>query len=212
MRKIITIVFVALIQLTANAQNVQFGIRGGLNISKESNYIFNVVNMEDCEDYEKFEYETHSRPGLNIGGFVNISTSEKFELEAGVSYSMLGYKDKIYEGESLNDYIYGNVTSHYLTIPVVEKFYPSGNGFYLELGPQLGFLLSKKMKVKNEEAYTPFEGNNKTFDFAVVGGLGYRFSNNVFVNARYIHSFTETCKLYEGGKNRNFQISLGYLF
>lgn len=211
MRKLSTIVFVAFMQFTANAQNVQFGIRGGLNISKESDHSLYVLDM-GTGDFETFEYETHSRPGLNIGGFVNIPTSEKFELEAGISYSMLGYKDKIYEGESLNDYIYGNVTSHYLTIPVVEKFYPSGNGFYIELGPQLGFLLSKKMKVKNEEAYTPFEGNNKTFDFAVVGGLGYRFSNNIFVDARYIHSFTETCKLYDGGKNRNFQISLGYLF
>lgn len=205
MKKIIAILFVAMATIVASAQNIQFGVRGGLNISKESDHILNVVN------YGTMELDTRFRPGLNIGGIVNVSTGKKFELEAGVSYSMLGYKDKIFETNA-TDYFYVNVTSHYLTIPIAEKFYPFGNGFYIELGPQFGFLLSKKANMKDAGTYTPFEGNNKVFDFAVLGGLGYRFPNNIFVNARYVHSFTETCKSYEGGKNRNIQISLGYLF
>ena len=42
--------------------------------------------------------------------------------------------------------------------------------------------------------------------------LNNRFSNDVFVDVRYIHSFTDTNQHYSGGKNRNIQISLGYLF
>ena len=51
-----------------------------------------------------------------------------------------------------------------------------------------------------------------TMDCAVLGGLGYRFTNHIFLDIRYLHGLTETCRLYEGGKTRNIQFSLGYLF
>lgn len=206
MKRFLFVSIAVLMGMSASAQNVQFGIKGGLNMSKESNQIYNIVNNGT------YEIDTHFRPGINIGGLVNITTGNKSELEAGVSYSMLGYKDKIYEDASSNDYFYAKVMSHYLTIPIAEKYYPFGDGIYIEFGPQVGFLISKKASLKDGAAYTQFEGNNRIFDFSVLGGLGYKFSNHFFVDARYIHSFTETCKLYEGGKNRNFQISVGYLF
>lgn len=206
MKKIAVTMIAALMAFAAHAQDIQYGIRGGLNLSKESDHILNVMN------YGQIDLETDFRPGLNIGGLVNVSTGRNFELEAGLSYSMLGYKDKIYDGAELNDYFYAQVMSHYLTIPIAEKYYPFGDGLYVEFGPQFGFLLSKRSKLRDGEAYHPFKGNNRTFDFAILGGLGYRFPNNIFVDARYVHSFTETCKLYEGGRNRNIQVSLGYLF
>lgn len=187
------------------AQKIHLGIMCGLNTSKESTQIYNSVN------YGSFDYDTYSRHGINVGGLINIPTGKKLELEAGISYSMLGYKDRIYKAELQDAYFYAKVTSHYLTIPVAEKYYPFGDGIYIELGPQVGFLLSKKASL-NDVGYIQYKGNNNILDFAVLGGLGYRFQNNVFVDVRYIHSFTETCKLYGGGKNRNFQISLGFLF
>lgn len=51
MRKLSTIVFVAFMQFTANAQNVQLGIRGGLNISKESDHSLYILNT-GTEDFE----------------------------------------------------------------------------------------------------------------------------------------------------------------
>ena len=38
------------------------------------------------------------------------------------------------------------------------------------------------------------------------------FDNNVFIEGRYIHGLTGTSKVVDGCKNRNIQISLGYLF
>ena len=52
----------------------------------------------------------------------------------------------------------------------------------------------------------------KKVDMSLVAGLGYRFDNDIFINARYCHGLTDTSKIYEGGKNRNIQISLGYFF
>ena len=79
--------------------------------------------------------------------------------------------------------------------------------------PLFGYLLSKKGGFDNWETIDdPFNTDNiKRFDFSIFGGLGYKFDDNVFVETRYIHGLTETSKVY-GSKNRNIQISLGYLF
>lgn len=206
MRKTLILNILFLVGMTANAQKIQFGIRGGLNVSKESNHNFNVAN------YGPIEFGTYFRPGLNIGGLINFPTGHKFSTEIGVSYSMLGYRDKIFEDASSNEYFYAKVRSHYLIVPIVENFYLFGSSFYIELGTQLGILLSKKTSMNNDVGYISFDGNNKTMDCAVLGGLGYRFTNHIFLDIRYLHGLTETCRLYEGGKTRNIQFSLGYLF
>ncbi len=211
MKKVAIVTVMIMMAVAAKAQ-VQFGVRGGLNVSRESDQIITAIVDGGTEEIN-FSNDMKWRAGVNVGGFVNIPESDKFDLEIGLSYSMQGYDDKIFEidgkGEKTLDH---NVTSHYLTIPVAEKFYPAGNGFYLELGPQLGILLSKKATVDGGESYTPFKDDNRTLDFGILGGVGYVFSNGVFLNARYIHGLTETCKIFSGGKNRNVQLSLGYMF
>lgn len=212
MKKILLMIVVILMAVSADAQ-VQFGVRGGLNVSRESDQIITAVIENGGTEEINFSNDMKLRAGVNVGGFVNIQESDMFDLEIGLSYSMLGYNDKIIEidgrGEKKLDH---NVTSHYLTIPVAEKFYPTGKGFYLELGPQLGILLSKKATVGGGDSYTPFKDDNRTLDFGILGGVGYVFPNGMFLNGRYIHGLTETCKVFSGGKNRNLQLSLGYLF
>lgn len=212
MKKILLMIAVILMAVSADAQ-VQFGVRGGLNVSRESDQIITAVIENGGTEEINFSNDMKWRAGVNVGGFVNIQESDMFDLEIGLSYSMLGYNDKIIEidgrGEKKLDH---NVTSHYLTIPVAEKFYPTGKGFYLELGPQLGILLSKKATIGGGDSYTPFKDDNRTLDFGILGGVGYVFPNGMFLNGRYIHGLTETCKIFSGGKNRNLQLSLGYLF
>lgn len=213
MKKIVIVAVVAMLAVAANAQ-VQFGVRGGLNVSRESDQIITaIVDNGAATEEINFSNDMKWRAGLHVGGFVNIPESDKFDLEIGLSYSMLGYNDKIIELDGMGEKkLDQKVTSHYLTLPIAEKFYPVDNGFYLELGPQLGILLSKKTTIDGGESYTPFKDDNRTLDFGIFGGVGYVFHNGMFLNARYIHGLTETCKVYSGGKNRNVQISLGYLF
>lgn len=213
MKRILLMIAVILMAISADAQ-VQFGVRGGLNVSKESDQIITTIVGNGVATEEiNFSNDMKWRAGVNVGGFVNIPENDKFDLEIGLSYSMQGYDDKIIEidgrGEKTLDH---NATSHYLTIPIAEKFYPTGKGFYMELGPQLGILLSKKATVGGGDSYTPFKDENRTLDFGILGGVGYVFPSGMFLNARYIHGLTETCKVLSGGKNRNLQLSLGYLF
>jgi opacity protein-like surface antigen len=53
-----------------------------------------------------------------------------------------------------------------------------------------------------------------TFDFGIGAGLGYNFSPNLSMNARYIAGVTNIVKNNSGDSVRNnvFQLGLGYTF
>ena len=203
MKKVILMAIAAMAVMSMNAQGFQFGVRGGLNLSTESKN-----NNVDLADKPKF------KTGLHIGGVVNYAFNERFELEGDLLYSMQGFKDNIYvsSNEQLVEKKDCKVTSHYLTLPIAAKFMIA-KGAYIECGPQFGYLLAKKDKLEGIEKENAFPSEStKKFDFGLLGGLGYRFENGAFIDARYIHGFTGTSKLYDGHNNRNIQISLGYLF
>lgn len=204
-KKVALILGVAVMAMTANAQRVSFGLKGGMNISSESQSDVVKSYISDGLSY---------RTAFHIGGVLNYMLAERWDLEADLLYSMQGYKDKINTTDGTQQ-ISGNnykVTSHYLTLPIGVKYYPIA-GFYVECGPQLGYLLSKKGKLDAWEVYDPYTSDNiKRFEFGIFGGLGYYFTDHLSVGARYVHGLTGTSKEVGGSENRNFQISLGYLF
>ena len=206
MKRVLFILAVSLFTLWSSAQSLQFGVRGGSNISGESSHKYS-TDLSLSTDY---------RAGFNAGGMINMQLSEKFDAEADILYSMQGFKQDIYTTiEGYYDEItVQTVTSHYLNIPIVAKYYVT-DGLYVECGPQVGFLLGRKNNVNMNEWNTsdPYEySKSKKVDFGIAAGLGYAINDNFFVNARYSFGFTGTSKIYDGGKNRNIQVSLGYLF
>ena len=204
MKRLLSVLALSLFTLCCSAKPLQFGVRGGLNISDESSHKY----LSGISNSTKF------RQGFNLGGVVNMPITEKFDVEADVMYSMQGFKQDIYT-TTLDEYdevVLQTITSHYLNIPIVAKYYIT-NGLYVECGPQVGFLMGRS---NNAEVLTPVDpyeySNTKKVDFSIVGGLGLFFYENFYVNARYCHGFTGTSQIYDGGKNRNIQISVGYMF
>lgn len=109
-------VLAVLFALSANGQNVKFGIRGGLNFA---NIAKNEAN------------NLHTRVGVNIGGFVDFKLSDHFSIQPGLQISTKGAK--------VNDYVF---RSTYVEIPVYAlyhcdldkvKFF-GGAGPYFALG------------------------------------------------------------------------------
>lgn len=202
MKKVLFMALVALAGLSASAQGVMFGLRGGLNISQESK-----LNNDPSND-------RWWRTGFNAGAAVNFEIDENWEMETDLMYSMQGTKDKIVLGSESSSETSFKVTSHYLSLPVVLKFFPTQDALYLECGPQVGYLLSKKDNLKDVGSPvslydTPLA---KKLDFGVLAGVGYRFPNYFFIEGRYVHGLTDTYKPCRGGKNRNFQLAVGYFF
>ena len=204
MKRLLSVLALSLFTLCCSAKPLQFGVRGGLNISDESSHKY----LSGISNSTKF------RQGFNLGGVVNMPITEKFHAEADVMYSMQGFKQDILT-TTLDEYdevVLQTITSHYLNIPIVAKYYIT-NGLYVECGPQVGFLMGRS---NNAEVLTPVDpyeySNTKKVDFSIVGGLGLFFYENFYVNARYCHGFTGTSQIYDGGKNRNIQFSVGYMF
>lgn len=87
--------------------------------------------------------------------------------------------------------------------------------FYLEAGPEFGVLL--KAQAKGDINGSTIKASNKdalkTFNVGAGIGLGYRFTENLGVNVRYIAGLTKIVKndFGDSSKNTNFQFGLTYI-
>ena len=185
MKKILILaVFTVLGFANANAQEINFGAKGGINIANISGE--NTSNLEPVAAF-------------NFGLMAEIPISQKFSFQPEVMFSGQGYS---FEGSD------GNIVAlNYLNVPLMGKYYLT-KGFSLEAGPQIGFLLS----AKNEK--TDVKDSFKTLDFGVNFGLGYKLNNGINFGARYNLGLTNINDLNSSGKNRNgvIQVSIGYFF
>lgn len=187
--------------ISVKAQNFHFGIKTGINLSKETK-----TEVErQVQDFDK-----EFRKGFHIGGIVTYSINKQWELEGNPMYSQQGYKEHLFSIEN-NRTIY-SIRSNYINLPIAIKYYPLEH-LYIEMGPQIGFLISKKHKIQGEgniTKYIPLKP--KHIDLSLFCGLGYKFSNNILLEARYIHGINNTYKNVALSQNRNIQISIGYMF
>lgn len=186
----------------ANAQEVKFGAKAGLNVSTLTG---------DVNDVS-------SRVGFHVGGFAEIKLSDKFSVQPELLYSAQGAKGS-YNDFDGTDIISIDVTSKlaYINVPVMAKYYVADK-FSLEAGPQIGFLVSAKEKHSfggDSEELDIKDGLN-SIDFGVNFGAGYDFTENVSVGVRYNLGLSNINKNEDGDsgkvKNSVFSLSVGYRF
>jgi hypothetical protein len=157
-----TAIFVASLFLlfSAKAQDVHFGIKGGLNVSQ--------LHFEDNSSSD-------SKVGLHLGILAHIhTTSRSWAIQPELLYSMEGARNVVHVGNNYN--------LNYLNVPVLLQ-YLFDNGFRIEGGPQIGFLLSANVRNDNgtfrDKAY-------KTTAFSIPLGLGYVAPSGLGIDARYV--------------------------
>jgi opacity protein-like surface antigen len=170
----------------------RFGIKAGGNLSDLTNL-----------DREK------SKIGFYAGVFMNAPISSDFSIQPEVVYSQQGskYKDNVLGLDKTN--------LGYINVPVMVQ-YNATPEFYLEAGPEFGFLVDAKDKynINGNTRSVDVKDNLNTFNFGMGLGAGYRFTPNISINARYTAGFTNIVKNNGGDsvKNNNFQLGLGYTF
>lgn len=196
MKKIILMVVMVFTFGFVNAQgkeDMAFGIKGGLNISTITNADVDGVNSK-------------SLVGFHVGFFGEFMLGDKFAIQPEVLYSTQGTKIE-FEG------IKGDLKLDYIAIPVMAKYYVA-DSFSLELGPQIGFLVSAKAKSGGESEDVKDE--LKSTDVSLNFGLGYDITENFMIGARYNLGLTrlqdELLPGEDESKNSVFQISIGYKF
>ncbi len=104
--------------LTANAQKVKFGFKGGLNLAN--------INLEVAGN----DIDTDSRTGYHIGAVLQLGLGDTFILQPELLYSAQGTKD---------------FDIDYLNIPVLAKL-KFAKIFSVEAGPQFGFVVNDGVK------------------------------------------------------------------
>ncbi|MBD0726072.1 hypothetical protein B6A10_12890 [Flavobacterium sp. L1I52] len=188
MKKIILTVAAMFAFGFANAQEVKFGVKAGLNLS---NFTGDVENNS-------------IKAGFQAGGLVEIKVSDKFSVQPEVLYSLQGTKIEE-EGTDVN------FNMSYLNVPVMAKFYVA-DGFSLEAGPQIGFLLSANGKA--EGVSIDIKDYFKSTDFSLNVGAGYDVAENVNIGARYGFGLSNIAKDSGSEKlhNSNIAIAVAYKF
>ncbi|KFF14951.1 porin family protein [Flavobacterium hydatis] len=186
----------------ANAQEVKFGVKGGINLSTLTG---------DVDD-------ASSKVGFQVGGFAEIKLSDKFFVQPELLYSAQGTKTEMSGGEYFEK---NNLKLGYINVPVMAKYYVADK-FSLEAGPQIGFLVSAKNDYSfsvlglNGSEKIDVKDNLKSIDFGVNFGAGYDFTENISAGVRYNLGLSNILENEAGDnfkqKNSVFSLSVGYKF
>ncbi|ROH99732.1 porin family protein [Chryseobacterium daecheongense] len=193
----------AFAQTTKSSSPVAFGIKAGMNVSS--------LSKDEGLDDQK------SKIGFNGGVFANIPVASSFSVQPELLYSQYGSKA---EYTILGDKYSSSTNLDYLTVPVMFQYNALPN-LYLEAGPEFGFMLSAKNKVKNEttgnsSTTEDFKDDLNTFNFGIGLGAGYYFTPNIGLTARYVAGLTDIAKDRPSGsdavKNNVFQVGLAFKF
>ncbi len=184
MKKLLLVTAITILGLAhVNAQDVEFGIKGGLN--------FATITGDNTS-------KNQTVTAFNFGAMAEIKISDKFSLQPELLYSGQGYDTDI-DTE-------GIIALNYLNIPVIAKYYVTKK-LNLEAGPQIGFLLSTKGGTKD------YKDLFKTTDFGVNMGIGYKLDSGLNFGARYVLGLSNINDAGgTTNKNGVFQLSVGYFF
>lgn len=140
-----------------------------------------------------------SRIGFHANFFADIQLSSKFGLSPEIGVSALGAKAddiRLESGDNIE------LKTNWLQVGVLAKI-NLGEKLFLKLGPQAGVNVGQR---DNNDYYN--------YDLAVVGGLGYNFSESLSLDVRYGYGLSnifdrEFGELNEAN-NRYFQLGVAY--
>ncbi|KEO74913.1 porin family protein [Anditalea andensis] len=166
-----------------HAQSVNIGVKGGLN----------VYNLSGQNDFS-------SKAGVHIGVLGHIHMAEHWAFQPELMYSSQG--TRYADGDN-------RFNLDYLNVPLLVQ-YMFDNGFRLQAGPQVGFLLNANNSIAGNEINV--KEDFKNIDLGVsVGGSYVHPPSGFGVDARYNIGLT-TISENNTYKNNGFQLGLFYLF
>ncbi|SDI50211.1 porin family protein [Winogradskyella thalassocola] len=197
--------FAAFAFTNVNAQEVKFGAKAGLNLATIGG------DFEDAESLTSF----------HIGGVAEIMISDKFSVQPELLYNSVGASTdytESFEGVTVN--AEGKIKLNYISLPIMAKYYVA-EGFSVEAGPQIGFLMSANEEYEvsgggfSESGDEDVKDNFKSIDFGFGIGAGYKMESGLNFALRYnlgLSNIAEDAGDDFSAQNNVFQVSVGYTF
>jgi hypothetical protein len=170
--------------VSAQTCDAQFGLKAGVNIAN--------IHVDGAGNYD-------SKAGFYAGGLAHVHLTKHFAVQPEVMYSAQGAE-------------IGSVKRKegYINVPVLAQ-YMVNNGFRLQTGPQVGFLVSAKNK--NGDVEVNVKDQLNTVDFAWSFGASYISKTGLGLDARYnlgISNINDNESA--AARNRVFQVGAFYQF
>ena len=207
---------------SANAQELKFGAKAGVNFStlsfsdqKETLYGREVTT----------KINTGYRIGFHVNAFVEYGVSDVLFVEGGLAYSNVGATMKSLEATLKNsngeviknekrDLKDTSISLNMINVPLWVKYDISG--FRPKLGLNFGYLLNAKVKEGNTTE--TFDNLDKRFDLGLGLGAEYNLPMGLFFDATFNLGLLNLASKEDSEassfevKNRVFQIGVGYKF
>lgn len=212
MKKLLFTALFAIAFVSVQAQDFNFGVKAGVNLAS--------IGGDETDDLD-------GRTSLHLGLTGTYMVSEQFALQGELLYSSLGAKieenEDGFSGEAITKL-------NYLSVPLMGRFFVA-EGFSLEAGPQISFLLSAKEEFEFTDSFDDevvSESGEEDIDEFINGldlgfalGTTYELDMGVFFSARYVLGLSNIYDFEdddfdddEDFKNQNnvLQVSVGYKF
>lgn len=171
-------------------------------------------------------YDNELLLGYNFGLLAEIGMDDHFFIQPELNLIQKGFSAERKEDDFNSELVF-QLTN--IDLVALAKYKVVGNvlGGYLAAGPQLGYLISGKTKLKttdngetdNSDEKIDLNLYNRTeFGIAFGGGLVVPIEDGpeIFLDARYLLGLTATLKENDffdfNSKNRGINISIGALF
>lgn len=188
MKKILLSAALGIVSYFSNAQtgvdHFSFGIKGGLNLAS--------VKGSDVEG-------TSSLLGFHGGVQAKIPLTKEFSVQPELFYSAEGTKMKIEAQGDGDEIITATAKTHlnYLNLPILLQ-YQHSSGVFAITGPQIGYLLSAKVKADGESL--DVKDSFKKINFGWTLGVGYVIpTTSIGIDVRYNFGLAKLAKGEEGG-------------
>ncbi|MBR5325411.1 MAG: porin family protein [Prevotella sp.] len=183
MKKIISlVVLLAAVTMTAQAQGVKFGVKGGLNITKMS-------VSKDVADPD-------NQTGFYVGPTVKLSLPLGFGVDIAALYDQRSAKIEADGDTGIQGAGNEKITQKSLNIPVNARYnigLGSKAGIYLAVGPQFGFPVGDKV-------YNTQLGEYRLND----ANLSFNFGAGVYLLKHLEIGFTYNLAAGKSGEFKNF--------
>jgi hypothetical protein len=178
-KHLLALVLLFIVAGSSQAQKMTPGIKGGLNISDVSG-----INGDN-------------RLSGHVGLFLHSRINSNWSVQPEILYSGQGQQ-----------YVFLNteytLALSYIQVPVMFQFHPVKQ-FYVEFGPQIGFLLSAN--VKNDDNKDEVDDDYKKVDVGISFGAGIQVTSMLGFYARYNAGLADISK----NDNRDFFNRVGQL-
>ena len=194
MKKVMMLLIMATVAMTASAQNT---LRDNGTFTLQPKVGIGIGRLSgEWKTYSGVEDK--SRVGLVAGVEGEYYVNDWLGIAAGLSYAQQGWK---FEGNGVDE----TTKLDYLNVPLTGNFYVA-KGLALKTGVQFGFL----MNAKKESA--DIKDECEKLNLSIPIGISYEYSDLV-LDLRYNLGLTKTNK-DDGNKLRSdlLQITLGYKF